>query len=182
MAQVAKRYAKAMFKVMKDRTQDPKKYLNKIRAIESLYQIPESGKILRSPVMPADLKLQLLNYGLNSVEADSQLSEFLEYLVTNRREGLLPKIFEAFRNIIDESEGVIRGVVTTAVEMADEEKEAISVALGNVIQKKVILDTRIDTDILGGFVAHVGQFLVDQSLRTKLNEMGQFVTQRATHS
>jgi F-type H+-transporting ATPase subunit delta len=181
MTQVAKRYAKAIYKIVKDRSHDPHRYLRDLQTIETLFTIPESEKILRSPVMPVELKLQILNYALDSIKAEQQLKEIVEYLVNHRREGLIPKIVASFRDIIDEADGVLRGRVVTAMELLDEEKQAIAEALGRAVHKKVILETHIDKEILGGFIARVGQYLVDQSLRTKLDEIGQFVTHRAAH-
>lgn len=182
MAQVAKRYAKAIFQIVKEHGYNHHQYLKNFEALEELFSIPEASKILNSPVMPAELKLEILNYGLSTVEIQPMVKETIAYLVQNRREGTIPKMVASFRSIIDESEGIARGNVTTSVEITEEEKETLSRTLGTIIGKKVILESQVNADILGGFVAQVGQCLVDQSLRTKLDDMGQFVTKRAINS
>lgn len=178
MAQVAKRYAKAILQIIQVQGLNRREYLEKFDVLEELFSIPESNKILRSPVMPSDLKLALLDYGLDQVDADGDIRDIMRYLVSQRREHQIPKIIDCLRVLIDEAEGIIRGTVTSTVELTEEEKNTLSEALGSILQKKVFLNSKIDKEILGGIVLEVGQYLVDQSLRTKLESLGQFVTTR----
>jgi F-type H+-transporting ATPase subunit delta len=47
-------------------------------------------------------------------------------------------------------------------------------------QKHVMLDTKVDTSLLGGVVAQVGSKVYDGSLKSQLRDMGQLLS-RPTH-
>ncbi|MEX1022688.1 MAG: ATP synthase F1 subunit delta [Dehalococcoidia bacterium] len=91
-----------------------------------------------------------------------------------RRKGRLslgPSIASYLRELIDEERGVLRAVVTTAVDLDEERlarvRERITAASGRQVQ----LETRVDPGIIGGMVIRIGDQLVDGSTRNRLQSL-----------
>ena len=55
--------------------------------------------------------------------------------------------------------------------------KAIGDALSTLLSKKVEIKPTVDPSLLGGFVARVGNYRVDLSLRTKLDGLSQSAVQ-----
>lgn len=177
MSRVAKRYAKALFLSVQGNAKEARKILLCFEVLAELFENPESGKILNSPVMPLGLKRDLLEYGLKIAEADSNIVQIVDYLLDSRRETIIPKLVKAYRELIDAAEGIARGQVTSILPLREEERRLLKAELKHLLHKDVELKEAIDPSLLGGMVAKVGHFLLDMSLKTRLDEIGQHVIQ-----
>ena len=174
---VATRYAKALFKLEQGNVEQAKAHLQGLRLVVQLFELSESAKILRSPVMPVALKRDLLRYGLDRGTADQILEFFIESIIDAGRVQLIPDIVEAFAQLIHEAEGVVVAQLTSAVELPGEDADAIGSGLGQILGKQVELITAVDKALLGGFVAKVGNYRIDMSLKTKLDGLAQSAVQ-----
>ncbi|HWM79372.1 MAG TPA: F0F1 ATP synthase subunit delta, partial [Methylomirabilota bacterium] len=61
--------------------------------------------------------------------------------------------------------------VRTVVVLTDTEKTQLSQHLQAALGKQIILEERVDTNLLGGFVAQVGSLILDGSLDGQLARM-----------
>jgi len=68
-------------------------------------------------------------------------------------------------------QGVERARITTAVPLTDKDKEVISRRLGEMVKRKVSLDTRVDPSVIGGLVVRIGDTLIDGSVRQNLDTL-----------
>jgi F-type H+-transporting ATPase subunit delta len=177
MSRVARRYAKALFKLTEGNLKEARQTLSSLEVLEDLFEIENSAKILNSPVMPSGLKRDILDYGLKVGQAGANVVQIVDYIVGSRRESIIPKLVKAFRDLIDTSEGIARGSVTSTVPLNQAEKDLLLAELKHLLHKDVILKEEIDPNLLGGMVAQVGHFLIDMSLKTKLDGIGQHVIQ-----
>ncbi|MCK5232495.1 MAG: ATP synthase F1 subunit delta, partial [Desulfobulbaceae bacterium] len=85
-----------------------------------------------------------------------------------RRADVLPDIADVFQEMVDEEQGISRGSVITAFELSDELKNKIQDKLEKVAGKKVIVTTQIDSSIIGGMIAKVGDLVLDGSIKSQL--------------
>ena len=100
--------------------------------------------------------------------APSRFVRFLQILVHNRRQMLIPKISAAYMDLVDEVEGRIHALVTVARETSDADRDAIAAQLSKVFGKTVVAHLSVHPAILGGVVVHVGDAVMDGSVRRKL--------------
>jgi F-type H+-transporting ATPase subunit delta len=61
--------------------------------------------------------------------------------------------------------------VTTVFPLGDEESKAISRRLGEIVERKVVIDAHVDASIIGGFIARIGDKLIDGSIHQKLETL-----------
>jgi F-type H+-transporting ATPase subunit delta len=177
MSRIAKRYGRALFNLTKGDMAKAKSQLAALNVVKDLFAAPDAGKVLSSPVMPADLKKSLLDYALDKASADQDVRHLIDAVIYGGRVAFLPKVAESYAELIDEAEGVVRANVTAAVALSAAETEEIGKTLGGLLNKKVNVKTAVDPALLGGIVANVGNYRIDMSLKTKLEGLSQSAVQ-----
>jgi F-type H+-transporting ATPase subunit delta len=104
---------------------------------------------------------------------------FLQTLVRNRRQLLIPDIAHAFRDLVDEAEGRVHASVTVAREADDRDREVIASQLSRAFGKNVVPHYFVNPAILGGVVVRVGDTVLDGSVRRRLQTLrGRMLGQR----
>lgn len=93
---------------------------------------------------------------------------FLQKLVDNRRQMLIPDIAVEFANLVDESEGRVHAQVTLAREASEADRTSIARQLSAHLGKTVVPHVRVNPAILGGVVVKVGDSVMDGSVRKRL--------------
>jgi F-type H+-transporting ATPase subunit delta len=92
-------------------------------------------------------------------------------LVEKRREPLLDNVVEEFEHYRDRHEGRVQASVTTAKKMDADLAEALRAALEQQTKKTVVLDERIDPEVLGGIRVTLGDSVIDGTVRRGLQDM-----------
>ena len=93
---------------------------------------------------------------------------FLQSLVTHRRQMLIPEIAREYLDLVDAAEGRMHARVTVARETDEAGKSAIAQQLSRMFGKEVVPHLSVDPRIMGGVVVHVGDTVLDGSVRTRL--------------
>lgn len=73
--------------------------------------------------------------------------------------------------VVDEERGVLRAVVTTAVELDDERRRQVGERITSATGRTVEIETRVDPTIMGGMVVRIGDQMVDGSTRARLQKL-----------
>ncbi len=96
---------------------------------------------------------------------------FLQKVVLNRRQMLLPQIAVEYGNLVDEASGRIHAQVTLSREATDADRKAIATQLSRAFAKTVVPHVSVNPDILGGVVVRVGDRVMDGSVRKRLKTL-----------
>jgi F-type H+-transporting ATPase subunit delta len=99
------------------------------------------------------------------------VSDFVALVAERGRLNHLAAIVAAYRDLEDATLGRVRASVRTVVALTDTEKTQLSQHLQAALGKQIILEERVDTNLLGGFVAQVGSLILDGSLDGQLARM-----------
>jgi len=124
--------------------------------------------LLRSPVIRVERKDAVLAVLFEKHVAPSTV-RFLCLLTEKGREGLLPDIIKRFFELKDEREGIANVSVRVAVPIAKQQENAFINKLTSWAGKHVRLRVEVDPSIIGGFVARVGDTVLDASIRHQLD-------------
>jgi F-type H+-transporting ATPase subunit delta len=163
-----KRYAQAAFELALERN-ELESWQKGLKKIAELTKDEELMALLQNPRLPFDAKKNLLQKQLGEI---NPLAFNLSLLLVSK--GLLrigQQIFQQYISLLDVHRGIERAKVTTALSLGDEEKEAISRCLGEMADRKVAIDGQVDPTIIGGFIARMGDKLIDGSIRQKLETL-----------
>ncbi|MFC1874685.1 ATP synthase F1 subunit delta, partial [Chloroflexota bacterium] len=87
------------------------------------------------------------------------------------RFGMLADIGAEYQLLLDSYNNIERAEVTTAVPLGNEERQKLTERLGDITDKKVVLEYEVDTDLIGGVVVRVAGKLLDGSTRGKLEAL-----------
>lgn len=172
-SRIARRYARALFQVAAGDLQKAKNQYSALRNVDELFANPDANRVLSSPVMPADLKRKLLEYALKDGTEDTDLRHLIATIVASGRASIVPDITKAFGELIDDAEGVAKAKIISAVALPKDEIDQIAAVVGTLLNKKAIAQHEVDPTLLGGFQVQVGQYLIDLSLKTKLDGLSQ---------
>jgi F-type H+-transporting ATPase subunit delta len=144
--------------------------------VQALAKTEQLGQSLYSPVYPKDFRGQLLEKVLAKTDLRPVLNNFIKLLHDRSRLDLLAEINSAYRDLLDQVDGLIRGTLTTASPLKESEISAVKGALGTLTGRAVELTVVHDPAIIGGLVARLGDLVVDSSLRTQLDKLSRILT------
>ncbi|MAF26586.1 MAG: ATP synthase F1 subunit delta [Gemmatimonadota bacterium] len=164
---VARVYAEALFGIAKERSavDDLDGELHGFFAI--LAGEEEAFGFLTSPTVDKSSKKELIRSSLEGNASDT-LADFLCLLVDKRRFASLPLVAEAFRELADTHAGRARATLTSAAPVPDDTASEMAGALGSALDRKIVLERKVNPDLLGGAVVTIGDKVYNGSVTSQL--------------
>jgi F-type H+-transporting ATPase subunit delta len=127
--------------------------------------------LLRSPIIKADKKQKIMDAVLGG-KINKITFAFIRLLIAKGRESNLPEIITAFINQFKSHKNIHTVKLTTATPLNDDLKNAIVVQIKNTSDMQNIeLETKVDEDLIGGFVLQAGDKLIDASVAYELRQI-----------
>jgi F-type H+-transporting ATPase subunit delta len=168
---VAGRYASALFELAgEEKAQD--RVLAELDFIQkALDQSEELRRLVRSPVFSAEDQTAALEAILGKAQIAGITLNFVRLMAKNRRLAALSDSIKAYRTLVALSKGEAEAEVTSAEKLSDKHIAALKAALKAATGRDVQLTTRIDKSILGGLIVKLGSRMMDNSLKTKLQNL-----------
>ncbi len=161
---LATRYAKALLDLSIEKGQLEQVYAD-MQWIKAVCKSnPDFVNLLRSPIIKSDVKKKILDAVTAGKLSDLSIA-FNKLITTKGRESNLPEISNAFIEAYKAEKNIHTVKLTTASQVTDATKETII----NQIKKsagfeKIELETKVNADLIGGFVLQIGDKLVDASI------------------
>ncbi len=170
MNRVAKRYTKAIFQLAQEQNilEKIEKDFDLLRDL--VQQSKEFDQFLANPLITEDKKIEVLAE-LVGKKVEVLTFNFLRLLANKRRLRVLPAILEQFRQMMLTYRNIVEGELISAVELEKEQVEAIKAHLEKTLGKNVKLYSKIQPEIIGGFVIRVQDVVIDNSIRLQLNKL-----------
>jgi F-type H+-transporting ATPase subunit delta len=106
---------------------------------------------------------------------------FLLVLNGHERLDLLRAIVEAYRELRDERAGRVAVVVRSAVPLPGDQRDHLIQELRETFQREPVVEIQLDPDLLGGVVVQVGDWVYDQSVKSKLEDIRNQLIARSSH-
>jgi len=164
---IANRYAEALLTSaeelkIREKVSDD---LTVIRRI--LKESHEFQLFLKSPVIKKEKKQEVFKATFAS-SVQPLTFQFLSLLIEKKREDALPSVIEAFFRLQDEILGVVRVSVKTAAELSQQQTTQLTQRFEAFSKKKVLIDQSLDKQLIGGFVARIGDTVFDGSVKQQL--------------
>ena len=174
---LARPYAQAVFE-MAQATGTLEQWSNALGAAAEIGGHDEVQAVIADPKMSEADQVRFLTDLLRSAGESYLLggenregTNFLRLLVENDRVGVLPEIAERFDQLKDETENTVDVTVTTAEPISDEQLATIRRALEERLGKRSDITTQTDKDLIGGAVIRAGDFVIDGSVRSRLEKL-----------
>lgn len=125
---------------------------------------------LAAPQVSASQKSVVLGKAFGSTLPKTMV-RFLQKVVQNRRQMLLPQIAVEYANLVDETSNRVHAQVTVSRDISDAERTAIAAQLSRAFAKTVVPHVDVNPAILGGVIVKVGDRVLDGSVRKRLKTL-----------
>ncbi|MBO2521886.1 MAG: ATP synthase F1 subunit delta [Clostridia bacterium] len=139
---------------------------------ETLTSEPRLLRVLEDQNVTAEAKDQLIQ-SLFGKRLSRYALNFLRLVVKKQREAYLLDMIDAYVAYANEKRGIVEVEITAAAPLTDEQAKLLTEKLSRVTGQKVRLMTQIDEAILGGVIARIGDLVMDGSVRTRLELLGE---------
>ncbi len=137
------------------------------RAIESNEQLRAA---LNDTSLPADRRQNIVEQLLGG-KAHNVTVQLVSLLVGTGHISLLPQVADALVKRASSSKQMEVAEVRSAVALTDAQKARLAEALGKVAGKPVNLKVVVDPSVIGGLVATIGDEVIDDTVRTRLDQV-----------
>lgn len=172
---IVRRYATTLFELSSE-AKDLQDTAAQVRALQQLLT-PELVTFFKSPRHSAESKAEVLEVLVQGLKASPTMAGFLRLLMANGRLEVLPGIVAEFLLRADAHFGISRVTLSTARPLSSAELGEFEAALSQSLQKKLVLSTEVDESLLAGVLVRIGNTLVDASLKAKLMNLKESLTQ-----
>ncbi|HLG32376.1 MAG TPA: ATP synthase F1 subunit delta [Ignavibacteriaceae bacterium] len=164
---ISHRYAVSLLESVIEKKKTEKVILDIQLIVNTLQSSNELQVALQSPVIKTEIKEKII-VELFKSKIDNDSLEFIKFVIEKRREDFLLSIALRFLELYDEHIGVANVEIKTAFEFTKDQKESLQKRIEQILKKKARLNYKLDTDLIGGFVAQVGDTRYDASLSHQL--------------
>jgi F-type H+-transporting ATPase subunit delta len=177
MEEIAEVYARSLFEVAKehdvlDRVHDELGEFAEALADNRTLQV-----FLFSPYFSSEEKRE----GVRKVvsDADERIVNFLALLAERHRMPALFRIRREFDALWAEENQLLPVTVTSAIELDEGLVEEIGKRIEEQTGRTVELSSQVDPDVLGGLMVRVGNMVLDDTVRNKLERLRKQVARAA---
>lgn len=125
---------------------------------------------LESPRVSYERKNEILSRAFGD-RVPRVFLRFLQTMVHNRRQMMIPEIATEYMKLLDAEEGRVHAEVTLARPATDAETKEIGTQLSRVLGKNVLPQVVIDPSIMGGIIVKVGNTVMDGSVIRRLSKL-----------
>ena len=171
IAGVAGRYAKALFDLVSDEKQLDITAGQLNGLVTLLDQNKNLDDVLQSPTIGLGEKQNLVAQLVQKLGMSGITANFLGLVAKNNRLPLLRGMVRAFNALLARQRGEVRAQIVSAVPLSDKHREELSKALASTLGQEVVMEEKTDPELLGGLIVKIGSKMIDNSLRTKLDNL-----------
>jgi F-type H+-transporting ATPase subunit delta len=173
--EIAEVYARALFEVAKDTGVIDQTHDQLGQFAQALNDNRQLSVFFFSPYFSTEEKKDALKRAVTG--AEPIFMNFLETLVERHRMPAIFRIRDRYEEMWDEEHKLLPVQVTSAVELKKSTVRSIGERIGEQTGREVELSSHVDPDILGGIVLRVGNFILDASIRNRLEQLRKQVAQ-----
>ena len=164
---IAQNYAEALLSLAR-KANDLAGYGSMIAALADAIERDEQlRRFLETPKVSAAEKNAVLARAFQD-RMPRLFVRYVQTLVVNRRQLLIPQIAAAYATLVDEVEGRLHANVTVAREPGGDERQMIADQLSRALGKRVVPHFSVNPALLGGVIVRVGDTVMDGSVRRRL--------------
>jgi F-type H+-transporting ATPase subunit delta len=175
MQELAEVYARSLFEVAQenDALDEVREQLGTFT--QALEDDREVAIFFFSPYFSTEEKKDGLHKAVDG--AEPIFMNFLEALLERHRMPAIYRIRARYDELWEKENQLLPVEVTSAIELDESIVKDIGDRIGEQAGRKVELSSKVDPEIIGGIVLRVGNFILDASIRNRLNQLRKQVAQ-----
>ena len=164
-----RRYAQAIFEIAKEKD-SLESWMQDLTLLSETSLNREFVSLVNSPTVASNQKKDFVDKIFS--DSISVLGKNLILLLgSNSNFEMVPEITDLFQKMVDADKGVEKAEIISAVKLTKDDEKKIMAMIKLMVNKDVQLINTVDPKILGGFIATVGDKIIDGSTKSKLSAM-----------
>lgn len=168
---ITSRYAKAIVSLAQEKGELERVKEDASLIKETCEHSRELALLLASPIVQHTQKINSLEAIFKSKVSEIMI-QFIRIVCNKGRANILYDISVAIIQAFNDLKGIQGATVITAVEISDSELANFEkLVKQNTTKQSVTLETKVDKDLIGGFVLNIGDRQIDESVHSKLNDL-----------
>lgn len=168
---MAGRYANALF----DLATEDKSVAKTGDALASFLAMFEGSedlqRLMRSPVFKTEDQMAAVEAVASKAKISGLALNFLNLMGKNRRLAAVPGAIAGYQALVAKAKGEVTAEVTSAEKLSAKQLADLKSSLKATVGSDVALEAKVDPSILGGLIVKVGSRMMDNSLKTKLQNL-----------
>lgn len=169
---VSRRFAKALLAYAKGEGLEDKVYKEVKTLAAHFAEVPALRRAIENPVLERSKKLELLCEASGGKDVSPVMMRFLSLVLEDRREKFLQFMTWSYIDLYQEDKHILFGKLTTAVH-SPRLVEHLQRLAGKVTNGEVILEEKVDKNLIGGYIIELDGFRLDSSVANQLKRVKQ---------
>lgn len=172
ISEVAQRYGQGLYEVaLENQTVREKK-----EQVESLLSVLEGNKeveeLLRAVKVTKKEKKEFIE-NVFKESLDKEVISLIKLLIDKGRIYYLKDVLKEYLLLADEELGIVHATVHSARKLKDDDIERIKEALRIKTNKEVIIENKVDPELIAGIKVTLGNNVTDITMKNKIEKMKQ---------
>ena len=167
---IARPYAKAVFEIARETNQN-ELWASLLKTFSFMVQNESMKTLLRDSTIPTTQIRDFFWSVFSKEELIEPARNLIALLASRRRLNILPEIYKVFEELRQEADNIVEVDFKTPMAVNETEKAVFKKILENTLSRSVIMQCGVDKDLLGGFRARAGNYVIDGSIRGFLTQM-----------
>jgi F-type H+-transporting ATPase subunit delta len=165
------RYANALFELATEQ-KSADQVGAQLAAFQAAIDVSDDlQRVVRSPVYSAEDQTAAVEMIGARAGVSGIALNFLKLVARNRRLSGVSAMIKAYRTLLAVAKGETEAQVTSAEPLSPQQLADLKAALKASLKRDVTLSEQVDPAILGGLIVKAGSQMIDNSLKTKLDNL-----------
>ena len=168
--ETSERYSRALFEVASE-SNELDKIEKDIKNFQTIFNsTSEIKNFLQNPTQNIQNQIDAINLLAEKLTFSKNLKNFFLLLIEKRRIFFIKKITESFLKLCSKKRGEVKASLISSKELSQKEINEIRVDLSKSMVSNLIFDYKVDEKLIGGLKLQLGSFMIDTSIKNKLNK------------
>lgn len=172
ISEVAQRYGQGLYEVaLENQTVREKK-----EQVESLLSVLEGNKEVEELLRAVKVTKKEKKEFIESVfieSLDKEVISLIKLLIDKGRIYYLKDVLKEYLLLADEELGIVHATVHSARKLKDDDIERIKEALRIKTNKEVVIENKVDPELIAGIKVTLGNNVTDITMKNKIEKMKQ---------
>lgn len=173
ISKVARRYGHVLYSLAHEKKNEDKILEDLETLTHLLSRNAELSHIFSNSLITQLETRNIINELSKSLKFTTTTLQFLNILAYHRRLNELKGIEAAYKSELNKIRSEMVANVSSPFKLSDKRLEQLSKILKSKTGHKVEIKTTIDSTLLGGVIIRLGSYMIDASVRAKMNKLKQ---------
>ena len=169
LATIARPYAEALYKSASQAS--PRELADQLDALGQVASLHELRQFADNPKVQPSTVYDVITGALKAVALAPAAQNLLRTVIDNGRLAALPEIAAQYRTLVNAQSGVSDATVYSAFPIDGSQLADVVAALEKRFGRKLNASVVVDSDLIGGIRAVVGDEVLDTSVKARLEQM-----------